>query len=411
MSDPRIGAANAVQGLLSGQTSQSLAKSILEQHSRGGLRDVGAIDNALTTLAARDPVVAAQVRKDIDATLTPVERGQLAAANDTAPKPAKAGPGVGEVALDVTQLALDIVGIFEPTPFADGTNAVISVGRGIYDGISQGSLSAFGGRMLDAGLSAVGVVPYLGDAAKLGKIGRWAETVTKAVSLAAKDPGVLKAIAPDLKKISDAIGSAPLDKLPASARETLEGMKKQIDDLLGAGAKNADDAAALATRRATSGRNEVTWTLDAKGQPTQANATLSELQPKGVKRGQSELDAQDNVRARGIADDDAGHIIGHRFMGDQGPSNMFPQNFNFNRSAYKTMENEWAAWIENGATVKVNVSLKGGTEARPAQVGVSYEVFDAAGKRVFKNSELFDNAAGQAFDRVSTADIKSMLGK
>ena len=35
-----------------------------------------------------------------------------------------------EVLLDLGQLALDIIGIVEPTPFADSANAVISIARG-----------------------------------------------------------------------------------------------------------------------------------------------------------------------------------------------------------------------------------------------------------------------------------------
>ena len=126
------------------------------------------------------------------------------------------GPGGAALALDVTQLALDVVGIFEPTPFADLTNTAISAGRGDWWG---------------AGLSIVGVIPYVGDLAKLGKLGKWAETVSNAVSLAARDPGFRQLVEPSLRRISDAIGTAPLDSLPASARETLLGIKKDIDDL------------------------------------------------------------------------------------------------------------------------------------------------------------------------------------
>lgn len=133
------------------------------------------------------------------------------------------------------------------------------------------------------------------------------------------------------------------------------------------------------------------------------------MQPSGTARGRDELNAQDEVRGRGLPDDDAGHVIGHRFLGDQGARNMFPQNFNFNRSAYKTMENEWAGWIQNGGTVKVNVELIGGTAGRPGQVAVSYEVFNDAGKRVFDNQALFDNAANQTFDRVPTREIAAMM--
>ncbi len=55
---------------------------------------------------------------------------------------------------DAVQTSLDAVGLVEPTPFADGTNTMISLVRGNYT---------------DAGLSALGMIPYAGDLAKGGK--------------------------------------------------------------------------------------------------------------------------------------------------------------------------------------------------------------------------------------------------
>jgi RHS repeat-associated protein len=52
---------------------------------------------------------------------------------------------------DAVQSSLDVAGVADPTPLSDGVNAVISVVRGNWT---------------DAGLSALGMVPYLGDLAK-----------------------------------------------------------------------------------------------------------------------------------------------------------------------------------------------------------------------------------------------------
>jgi hypothetical protein len=133
-----------------------------------------------------------------------------------------------ELAQDLGQMALDIVGIFDPTPTADLVNAAWSAWRG--DG-----WGAF--------LSAVSAVPYIGDAAKLGKLGKWAETVANAVEMAAKNPAMRAALEPSLRKISDLVGSLPakgLDALPTSAKEALLNMKSKIDDLIGAGGKKVD---------------------------------------------------------------------------------------------------------------------------------------------------------------------------
>lgn len=399
------GTSNAAGGLA---RSGGLGEALLLANKSGKGVDVGGLSRDLAQLAQRDPKGAADAIESARKGLNPVERGEFdralpQAITDTQRAGNAAPKGLAgsqkELALDLTQMGLDVAGLFDPTPVSDGANGVISLLRG---------------DVLGAGISAVSMIPYIGDAAKLGKLGHWGKTIANAVEIAKTDSKFAQAAKRALDAISNAIGAAPkkvLDALPKSARDTLATMKREIDGLGGAAAKKADDAAALGTASAKVGRNEVKWTLDAQGRPTTATATLSELQPKGAPRSSAETGAQDNVRARGKADDDAGHIIGHRFTGDQGERNMFPQNFNFNRSAYKTMENEWAGWIEAGGTVKVNVALKGGDGARPDQVGVVYEVFNDAGKRVYKNIELFDNAAGQTFDRVSTADIKAMLGQ
>lgn len=144
---------------------------------------------------------------------------------------------IGSLALDLTQIGLDIVGIFEPTPFADGSNAVISIFRGNWG---------------DAGLSALGIIPYVGDAAKLGKLGKWAKTVANAVELAASSPQIAKRLEPGLKAIKEAVDSIPqgaLDKLPASAREAIASMKTKLDDFFRRGAD--DGAQAVAKRDVT----------------------------------------------------------------------------------------------------------------------------------------------------------------
>jgi RHS repeat-associated protein len=63
-------------------------------------------------------------------------------------------PDAPGVRWDAVQTTLDVAGMADPTPISDGANAVISVARGNYT---------------DAGLSALAIVPYVGDLAKGGK--------------------------------------------------------------------------------------------------------------------------------------------------------------------------------------------------------------------------------------------------
>lgn len=207
--------------------TQSLAAGIIANNSQGGRRDIAAIKADLAAINAQNPAAAGALSQAIDAQLTPVERGQLASSTSLAQAPG--GPSAGTLALDITQIGLDIVGIFEPTPFADGANTLISLGRGDW---------------LGAGLSVLGVVPYVGDLAKLGKLGKWAKTIANGVELAAKNPAAAKILEPALRKVHDALKAIPegaLKKLPDDAREAIQGMKKQLDEFFGAANKKLSD--------------------------------------------------------------------------------------------------------------------------------------------------------------------------
>lgn len=217
--------------------TQSLAAGIIANNSQGGRRDIAAIKADLAAMGAQNPAAAGALAQAVDARLTPVERGQLAGSTSLAQAPG--GPSAGTLALDLTQIGLDIVGIFEPTPFADGANTLISLGRGDW---------------LGAGLSVLGVVPYLGDLAKLGKLGKWAKTIANGVELAAKNPAAAKILEPALRKVHDAIKAIPegaLKKLPDDAREAIQGMKKQLDEFFGAAKKKLGDIPVSELNRST----------------------------------------------------------------------------------------------------------------------------------------------------------------
>ena len=311
----------------------------------------------------------------------PVSSAASQAARHAPPPPvddaARAGArqaDAAELALDVTQIALDIVGLVDPTPISDGVNGLISLGRGDW---------------LGAGISAVSMIPYVGDAAKLGKLGRYSETMANAVDLAKANPAIAKQLGPAMEKLREAFGHIPLDKLPQPMREALAPIKSKLDDFARIG---------VHTVQTTVGRNSVEWTQNAAGETIRAKATLNEVF-SGASRSSKEATAQGQAAARGIADDVGGHIIGHRFVKDQGIRNMFPQNAQFNNSAFRKLENEWADWIsKKGGSVEVEVQLIGNA-TRPDKVHVKYSLIDADGQRVDKFSRSFENKAGQTYDR------------
>jgi hypothetical protein len=67
---------------------------------------------------------------------------------------------------EVVSAGLDIVGVVDPTGVADGLNA---------------GLQAKSGDWLGAGISTLGIVPYIGDLAKVGKLGKDVKIIEKAI--------------------------------------------------------------------------------------------------------------------------------------------------------------------------------------------------------------------------------------
>ncbi|MBN7137439.1 hypothetical protein A7A76_22265 [Lysobacter enzymogenes] len=155
--------------------------------------------------------------------------------------------------------------------------------------------------------------------------------------------------------------------------------------------------------------NDATWTVDDRGRPVHAEGTLRTVF-SDLDRGDAETAAQRNAADRGVDGDQGGHLLGHRFVTDQGLKNLFPQNGNFNMGAYKTLENEWAAWIDKGMDVRVSIDLSPRQADRPDRVRISYEVLDPAdGHRVYDQRVSFDNRAGQRYDRVDAGEMDGLI--
>ncbi len=144
-------------------------------------------------------------------------------------------PDLNELTLDITQMGLDVIGIFEPTPFADLTNTGISAVRGNWG---------------DAALSVIGVIPYAGDLAKLGKIPKWLKTIEKISGALDKFADIVRnggkgaeAVKDFAKNLKDVLNKIPFEKLPDELKEPLEALKKKVDELLEAKPQKVDQPA------------------------------------------------------------------------------------------------------------------------------------------------------------------------
>ena len=230
MTTPPIGGAGWRAAAAGAHQLSPLARSTLE-----GARTLGATNGQhLADAIARLPDAAQrrQVLQEVAPELAPSELAATQSALrergvDVGAPPARGGQpkanADADLALDLTQIGLDVAGLFDPTPISDGANALISIGRGDW---------------LGAGLSAISMVPYIGDAAKLGKLGKYAQTVAKATEAVARNPALRESLEPGIRAIGKALDKVPLDKLPDSLRQQLTTLK-ELTQSFGQGASRA----------------------------------------------------------------------------------------------------------------------------------------------------------------------------
>jgi RHS repeat-associated protein len=209
----------------------------------------------------------------------------------------------------------------------------------------------------------------------------------------------------------DAVASANGDGAPATARDgspaadegtsAAAGESPHADAADATPAHGEGDGSPQGLQRVERhfGDNRFEYTTD--GATTRAAKFELAESHSGLDRSAAEVDAQSAAAGRGLDTDHGGHIVGHRFTGDQGDVNLFPQDARFNNSAYRRMENEWAGWTSRGYEVEGMVSLDPPGAVRPDHVDANYVVTDPrTGDIVDYTSVRFRNEAGQTFDRV-----------
>lgn len=163
--------------------------------------------------------------------------------------------------------------------------------------------------------------------------------------------------------------------------------------------------------------NDITWTLDAEGRPTGAEAVLT-WEPSSRGRDSDRIEANAQSRFRTDNDmkgsgDDVGHLMAYRFAQGHGEVNMFPQFSSFNQGAYARMEQEWSDWLGAGMEVRVDIDLVRHDSHRPDEVHVDYEVIDpVTGSVVYDPSLIaFGNSAGQAFDAIASNQMPGLIDR
>ncbi len=114
----------------------------------------------------------------------------------------------------VASVALDIAGIPDPSGVADVFSAGLQLATGEFVG---------------AALTLPGLLPIVGDSAKMLKVGMWVRTIREAMELAAKDTKLMAEILPHLEKVRDGI-SALGGRAPESLQSLGDDVGKFVDD-------------------------------------------------------------------------------------------------------------------------------------------------------------------------------------
>lgn len=231
------------------------------------------------------------------------------------------------IVLDLAQMATDIAGLLDPTPISDGMGLILAVSRR---------------NVTDAVISAVGLIPFIGDLAKAGKLGKYVQTIENAARLAARSPEFAKHIKPVVERTIAAI-----DFLPPAADWTrrLKAAVQPLARSTGAVTRGAKRIDISATFKFSGPRQKGKWTV------REAEGTLGV--PSRVVNPSSATARRKLSPGTG---DDAGHLIAGRF-GAGATQNLGLQNWVANRSgSWYKMEDDWAAKLEAGYGIRVKIS-------------------------------------------------------
>ena len=162
------------------------------------------------------PLVA--IRRGAPGNLTPAGRPEGASGGQLLP-PKPRTPQ--DLAFDLIQMALDLLGVVDPTPITDAASLVMAVIKRDWVG---------------AGISAVSMIPAIGDTFKSAKLAGMAELMEEAVRYMVKHPAQAPVIrdlltSPLFGKMLRAVKHV-LDHadLPPPARQALEQIARIIED-------------------------------------------------------------------------------------------------------------------------------------------------------------------------------------
>jgi len=260
-----------------------------------------------------------------------------------------------ELGLDLIQMAFDLAGIVDPTPVSDGASGLLALSRGQW---------------LDAALSGLSMVPYVGDLAKAGKLPRYLKSLERAVELANRSAKAAQALLPGLRKMKEV-----LDLIPSGANESIDKMKQVVNSFL-----RRHGAEAVAKILPDISKQYQYRTYESADRVYKSVSGRLGV-PGSVMRHRS-TSAQRSVS--GGTGDHAGHLVGDRFGASGGIENLSQQNWKANSNGtFYQLEDMWADKLSKGSGIEVqviDVAKKG--EDRPFMRHVEWIEITPEGKRL-----------------------------
>jgi LysM repeat protein len=138
----------------------------------------------------------------------------------------------------------------------------------------------------------------------------------------------------------------------------------------------------VSTTLRTVNQNGYTFRLDGLLRTKNAEGLLQRRTERRSKPAQRNAGGADRLRTN-----DGGHYVALRFNGPRDAFNHFAQDANFNRGAYRVLEDQWDRLVRAGKRVQVRIVPEyTGTSLRPSRLTVSYLVDGIRTTKVFKNA-------------------------
>lgn len=226
-------------------------------------------------------------------------------------------------------------------------------GLGAIPDLINAGIYAAEGDAVNAGLSAVAAIPFVGDAIKGGVlVGKGAHRLGSEAAQQATQRAIKESAERGEKEASER-----LSKNAAERHASEQPLAPKTDN----GAKIQPQ------RPTTHTKNGYTYQLDSHGRVTKVEGTLT-LNKSQTRNQNAQKKAGGKDR---LPDDQGGHFVGRRFDGPTDEMNHFAQNGNFNNSAYKKLENSWEKALKDNKDVRIEINPRyNGDSLRPDKVTI-----------------------------------------